>query len=75
MKTPTLCVTILATLLMNLATLPANAEAELEALRSQAASGDAKAQRTLAFRYRDGTGVAKDETEALSWAQIGRAHV
>ena len=64
----TLSLTVLAALLTSLTAIPANAEAELDALRSKAASGDAKAQRTLAFRYRDGTGVAKDEAEALHWA-------
>ena len=60
--------TVLATLLLSLTTLPANAQADLDALRSKAGSGDAKAQRTQAFHYRDGTGVAKDEAEALHWA-------
>ena len=64
----TLSLTVLAALLTSLPAIPANAEAELDALRSKASSGDAKAQRTLAFRYRDGTGVAKDEAEALHWA-------
>ncbi|MDB6030153.1 MAG: hypothetical protein JWM16_491 [Verrucomicrobiales bacterium] len=48
--------------------ISANAQTELEALRQKASSGDVKAQRTLAFRYRDGIGVAKDEVEALRWA-------
>ena len=60
-------VRIIAAVIMSIA-IPANAEAELEALRSKSASGDAIAQRTLAFHYRDGTGVAKDEKEALNWA-------
>ncbi len=53
---------------MCLNTISANAETEIESLRSKAASGDAKAQRELAFHYHDGKGVAKDEAEALSWA-------
>ncbi len=65
---PTNTSTILAALLLSLTTLPANDQADLDALRSKAARGDAKAQRTLAFRYRDGTGVAKDDAEALRWA-------
>ena len=44
------------------------AETDLETLRGQAEGGDVKAQRTLAFRYRDGNGVAKDEIQALRWA-------
>jgi tetratricopeptide (TPR) repeat protein len=59
---------LLATLLMSLSPVSAKAQAELEALRSQAASGNGKAQWELAARYRDGTGVAKDEAEALRWA-------
>lgn len=42
--------------------------AELQALRSRAAGGDVKAQLDLAFRYRDGKGVVKDDAEALQWA-------
>ncbi len=60
--------TVLAALLLSLTTLPANAQADLDALRSQATSGDVKAQWTLASRFRDGTGVTKDDAEALHWA-------
>ena len=59
---------LLLALLLSLTTLPANAQADLDALRRQAASGDVKAQRTLAVRYRDGTGVTKDDAEALHCA-------
>jgi len=65
---PTNTFTVLAALLLSLTTLPANAQADLDALRSQATSGDVKAQWTLASRYRDGTGVTKDDAEALRWA-------
>lgn len=61
-------ISVLTVLLMTLTTLPATAQAELEALRSQAASGDVKAQWTLASRYRDGVGMPKDDAEALNWA-------
>ena len=40
----------------------------METLRSQANSGDLKAQLDLAHRYRDGKGVAKDDALALQWA-------
>ncbi len=59
---------ILTSFLMCLTTIPANADADLEALRSKANSGDVSAQRKLAFHYRDGIGVAKDDKEALTWA-------
>lgn len=59
---------LLAALLVSLSPLSAKAQAELEALRSQAASGNGKAQWELASRYRDGTGVPKDDAEALKWA-------
>lgn len=55
-------------LLMSLNSSLANADTEIETLLSKASSGDAKAQRLLAFHYRDGVGVAKDEAEALRWA-------
>jgi len=58
----------LASLLMSLSTLSAEDKAALEALRTQAAGGDVKAQLDLAFRYRDGKEVAKDDTEAMRWA-------
>ncbi len=60
--------TMLATLLVSLTSLPAIVLTELEVLRNQADNGDVKAQLTLAFRYRDGTGVTKDNAEALHWA-------
>lgn len=60
--------TTLATFLMSLTALPVQADTAVAALRSQAASGDVKAQLTLALRYRDGTGVNKDDAEAMMWA-------
>ncbi len=59
--------TLIAALLMSVSTLSAENQAELETLRSQAASGDVKAQLDLAIRYRDGKGVTKDDVEALKW--------
>jgi TPR repeat protein len=53
-----------AGLLMNLTTLPALEPTELKALRTQADSGDVKAQMQLAHRCRD----EKNDTEALHWA-------
>ncbi len=50
------------------ATLSAEEHAGVDALRIQAAAGDARAQLALAIRYRDGKGVAKDDAEALTWA-------
>ncbi len=60
--------TPLATLLLMLSLLSADAQTTLETLRAQAAGGDAKAQLDLAYRYRDGKGVTKDAAEAMNWA-------
>jgi hypothetical protein len=48
--------------------MPAADVTDLEPLRTQATSGDAKAQLDLAIRLRDGKGVAKDDAEAMQWA-------
>lgn len=42
--------------------------AELDGLRDRAEKGDTKAQLDLAYRYRDGKGIAKNDTEAMKWA-------
>ena len=60
--------TLLAALVMSTAALSADDHAVLDALRAQAAGGDAKAQLDLAVRHRDGKGVAKDDAEAMKWA-------
>jgi uncharacterized protein len=59
---------ILTMLLMSVSRLSAADAPELEALRSRAKEGDVKAQLDLAYRYRDGKGVAKDDAEAMQWA-------
>ncbi len=43
-------------------------QTDIEALRSRADRGDAKAQLDLAVRYRDGQGMPKDNAEAMKWA-------
>jgi TPR repeat protein len=53
---------------MSVSVSPADDQPAMEALRSQAASGDVKSQLDLAFRHRDGKGVAKDDAEAMKWA-------
>jgi len=60
--------TLLATLLLMLSLLSADAQIALGTLRVQAAEGDVKAQLDLAYRYRDGKGVTKDAAEAMNWA-------
>ncbi|HCN77694.1 MAG TPA: hypothetical protein DIT13_10940 [Verrucomicrobiales bacterium] len=61
----------LAILVMSLS-LPVAADdhAELAALRQRAEKRDARAQLGLAYRYRDGKGVAKDDVEAMKWAHM-----
>lgn len=54
--------------LTNLPVMSADDATPLETLRSQAAGGDANAQLALAYRYRDGKGLARNDTEALQWA-------
>ncbi len=60
--------TFLVALVFCSAAFPADDLAEFDTLRAQAATGDIKAQLDLAFRYRDGKGVAKDNAEAMKWA-------
>ena len=60
--------TLLTASLMSISTLSAADQTDLETLRSQANSGDVKAQLDLAYRFRDGKGVTKDAAEALKWA-------
>ena len=57
--------TFLTTLLMTLSTLSAD---DFAGLQTRATEGDAAAQLELAFRFRDGKGVAKDDALALQWA-------
>lgn len=62
MSRPLLC------FIMSVSILSASGQSDLEALRSQAAEGNVKAQLDLAHRYQDGKGVTKDPAEALGWA-------
>ncbi|NBR86948.1 MAG: hypothetical protein EB141_05260 [Verrucomicrobia bacterium] len=59
---------LLATLLMCATTMSADEVGEFQTLRSRAENGDAVAQAELAFRYRDGKGVAKNDAESMKWA-------
>jgi TPR repeat protein len=61
--------TILAiTGLTTLLAMSADEDAGLNDLAARAESGDAAAQVALAIQYRDGKGVAKDNTLAMQWA-------
>ncbi len=60
--------TLLALLVVSTATVSADDRAVVDTLHAQATSGNTKAQVDLAFRYRDGKGVAKDDTESMKWA-------
>ena len=42
----------------------------LDALTEKAKQGDVHAQLSLAFRYRDGKGTAKDFTQAMHWGHL-----
>ncbi len=57
-----------AVLLVSISTALAAAELPLQELQEKARQGDAEAQTALAFRYRDGKGVAKDDALAMQWA-------
>jgi hypothetical protein len=46
----------------------AAAERSLEQLQEQAQQGDPAAQLSLAIRYRDAKGIAKDDAAAMQWA-------
>lgn len=59
---------LLATLLMCATTMSADEVGEFQTLRSRAENGDSVAQAELAFRYRDGKGVAKNDAESMKWA-------
>ena len=59
---------LLATLFMCATTMSADEVGEFQTLRSRAENGDAAAQAELAFRYRDGKGVAKNDAESMKWA-------
>lgn len=59
---------LLATFLMCATTMSADEVGEFQTLRSRAENGDAAAQAELAFRYRDGKGVAKNDAESMKWA-------
>lgn len=54
--------------LVALATGLAVAETSLEQLQERAQQGDPAAQLSLAIRYRDAKGVAKDDAAAMQWA-------
>ncbi len=43
---------------------------EIDALRVQAEAGEAYAQATLGFMYRDGIGVPQDDAEAVRWYRL-----
>lgn len=60
---------ILALLFILIArTVADDVEAAKETL-AKATKGDARAQRTMAYRYRDGKGVTRDYAEAMRWAR------
>ncbi|TKB60007.1 MAG: sel1 repeat family protein [Nitrospira sp.] len=48
-------------------------EEELQALRMQAAQGDAKAQTSLGFLYYNGKGIPQDYEKAREWLEIAAA--
>lgn len=61
----------LVILLLGLAVISVRADdAVINKLKEQAASGDIKAKVDLAYRYRDGKGVSKDNAEAMKWAHM-----
>ncbi len=57
-----------ASLLMLASTVSADNQADFQALRDRAKTGDGTAQAALAVHYRDGKGVAKNDAEAMKWA-------
>lgn len=59
---------LLAATLLSAPALSADESADLKALLAKAEGGDAAAQVSLAVRYRDGRGVAKDDAAAMQWA-------
>ncbi len=73
MKSRSLKMSLRHTLMMTasvvaLSTGLAAAEPSLEQLQEQARQGDPAAQLSLAIRYRDAKGVAKDDAAAMQWA-------
>ena len=60
--------THIALLLMIQSLHSADVQTTLKTLLNQAAAGDVKAQLDLALRFRDGSGVFKDDVHAMSWA-------
>ena len=61
---------LFAVSLMIISIVSAEDQTHLESLRSRAEDGDCQAQLDLAFRYRDGKGVSKDDAEAMKWAHL-----
>lgn len=59
---------ITALFLAGMATAGEPGASSIKELLEKATRGDAEAQVALAFCYRDGRGVAKDEAEAMKWA-------
>ncbi len=59
---------MIAASIIALSTGLAAAEPAWDQLQEQARRGDPAAQVSLAFRYRDGKGVAKDDAAAMQWA-------
>lgn len=58
------------TLLATAALSTADEVGSVRDLIAQAEKGEVKAQLDLAYRYRDGKGVAKNEMEAMRWAHL-----
>ena len=54
-------------ILTALAATAINAHGDIDQLKSQASGGDAQAQYELGVCYENGTGVAKDYSEAAEW--------
>ena len=65
---PSRLVAALASFLTCISIASAADQADFQALRGRAQSGDAAAQAALAVRLRDGKGVAKDDAAAMQWA-------
>lgn len=59
---------VIAVSLLALVAQCADVEPTISELTAKATAGDIRAQHALAVRYRDGRGVERDYTQALSWA-------
>lgn len=59
---------LIALLLMIQSLFSVDVQTTLKTLLNKAAAGDVKAQLDLALRFRDGSGVLKDDVHAMSWA-------